>query len=160
MSPGSPSRALQLLLVTLCVVAGSRAAPAQTMANPGVVEFDASPDHAALRPDGTPVVTEYVMSVYVAGQSTAVKTVTLGKPAVQPNGKIRVDVRTLMSGFATPGVTYEASVAASGPGGVAPSTVSNPFQFSPACSVGLRTSSYAITPLGGMGSVSLTSSSG
>ena len=56
----------------------------------------------------------------------------LGKPTPSA-GIIRVDFLPLRHNVPTPGVTYEARVAAIGPGGSTASTVSNGFSFQGAC---------------------------
>src|SRR3954471_19518142 len=122
----------------LCVfVAGlvfSARLSAQTLTTPGTVEFDPSADHAVVASDGTPVLKEYVLSIYAAGQSTALQTLTIGKPAPDADGKIRVEFLSKMSVALTPGAMYETRVAASGPGGLTPSALSNQFQAAVTCS--------------------------
>ncbi|MEO7275104.1 MAG: hypothetical protein ABIX28_02490, partial [Vicinamibacterales bacterium] len=109
------SRVLQRLFVIAIFAAHARTAFAQTTANPTWVEFLPSPDDALQASDGSAIVNEYQLAFYVAGQPSAFRTLGLGKPAPDPDGKVRVDFMSLMSPFATPGVTYEARVLATGP---------------------------------------------
>ncbi len=154
------SRALQRLLFLCILIAQSRAGLAQTISNPVLVDFDPSPDHFTLAADGTPVVSEYKMSVYVVGQPTAVKTVSLGKPDLQAeDNKIRLDFMTLMAGFASPGVVYEARVAASGPGGVVSSSSSNQFVYT-ACPTSLSAPAMTVDANGGNMTVTVATDPG
>ena len=121
--------ALRLFLAAF-IVSQAQSAFAQTVSDPGIVEFDPSPDHSRVTADGTPYMTEYRMSLYVTGQSSPFAQVSLGKPAAQSDGKIRVNFLPLISPL-TAGVIYEARVAASGPGGTGTSLASNQFRPQP-----------------------------
>ena len=118
--------ALRLFLAAF-IVSQAQSALAQTVSDPGTVEFDPSPDHSRQATDGTPYLTEYRMSLYVVGQSSPFAQVSLGKPDPQSDGKIRVNFLPLISPLSA-GVMYEARVAASGPGGTGTSLASNQFQ--------------------------------
>src|ERR671923_658409 len=85
---------------------------AQTV-NPRTLEFNPSADHNAVGSDGTPLVTEYIFSVYIVGQSAPVYSASLGKPAPDPDGVIRVDVSGMLSTL-KPSIVYEARVTATG----------------------------------------------
>ena len=111
-------RAARRLFLMAFIVGQAHLAFAQATVNPSWVEFDPSPDHAALATNGSALVQEYMLSVYVAGQPSAIKSVSLGKPSPEIDGKVRVEFLSTMSPFLTSGVTYEARVAASGPCGV------------------------------------------
>jgi hypothetical protein len=139
----------------LAVLLLAHAAVAQTV-NPRFIEFAPSPDHATVT-NGSPVVTEYVVTIFVVGQPTPVKTLSVGKPSPGADGKIRAAVFSGELPFLTPGVQYESRVAASGPRGVSPSVASNPFEFTANCSVRVAVPKYAIAPAGGRGSVTLVS---
>jgi len=123
------------LLVSLC-----RALPvhAQTV-DPLYAEFDPSPDHDAVV-DARPVVSNYVLEFYQVGATQPFQTGNLGKP--------------------TPGILYEARVAAVGPAGVGRSEVSNQFTFSSPCMPTISPTSASIGASGGTGSVSVSAAAG
>ena len=85
----------------------------------------------------------YSLQIFVAGASTAVQTVSLGKPTPQSDGMIRVDFVSLLSTPLTPAVVYESVVSAVGPGGSAPSARSNTFAFSAPCAPSISPTSQA-----------------
>lgn len=126
-------------------------ASAQSL-NPSWVEFDPSPDHATNQ--------EYRLTINVVGQSTAVKTISLGKPTPEIDGKIRAPFWPGDLPFLTPGVSYEGRVSAVSASGQAASIASSTFQFTATCPVSVTGSSYAVTPTGGRGSLSLRSVTG
>src|SRR5262249_31973060 len=122
------------LLGVACVLAfTSVVADAQTVVNPSVVEFSPSASHNAVNPDGTPVVTDYTLAVFVPGQTTPVVTTSLGKLNPDPDGMIRASLSTSVTSALTPNVVYEARVSAVGPGGTGQSSPSNSFTFQAAC---------------------------
>src|SRR6185312_17511233 len=123
-------RALLCIAFTLCFGA---ALHAQTITDPQIVEFTPSPDHSALDSSGNPIVTSYSLMIYVAGASTPTQTVSLGKPAPDSDGKIRVNFIALLSTPLAVNVTYEGRVSANGPGGSTPSSPSNDFSFTAGC---------------------------
>ena len=106
---------------------------AQTITDPRRVEFSPSPDHNAVDSSGTPLVSSYTLLIYVSGASTPTQTVSLGKPAPESDGMIRVDFVSLLTTPLAPAVTYEGRVSANGPGGSSPSVMSNTFSFLPSC---------------------------
>jgi hypothetical protein len=112
---------------------------AQTIVDAQRVEFLPSPDDGLIDDGGAPVVDRYAMDIFVAGDTTAVETLDLGKPAPDLDGYIRVDFGSLLSVPLTPGISYEATVAAIGPGGTTASVRSNTFGVSSPCS-------FSITP--------------
>lgn len=120
----APAAALIALLTVTAPASG------QTVVDPRIAEFDASADHYAMLPDGTPMVTRYTLNIYMAGAAQPFHVVDLGKPAPQSDGKIRTDFSQTVTGWPLPGGTYEARVAAVGPTGVSISTASNSFAFS------------------------------
>ena len=150
--------ALRLFLAAF-IVSQAHSAFAQTISDPGTVEFDPSPDHSRQAADGTPYLTDYRMSLYVAGQSSPFTQVSLGKPAPQSDGKIRVNFLPLISPLSA-GVMYEARVAASGPGGTGTSLASNQFQYSAACTTALSANTQSAGSNAGSGSVNVTSPAG
>ena len=75
------------LVAILCPVA----AGAQSIVDASRVEFTPSAEHNAVDPDGTPVVSTYSLRLFVAGGVTPVETVDLGKPALDPDGFIRIN---------------------------------------------------------------------
>ncbi len=155
------SRVLQRLLFLSILIAQSHPGVAQTVFNPRLVEFTPSPDDGAAGPDAPAVVTDYSLKIYIAGQSTAFRSMSLGKPVVDADGKIRVDLLSFTAQFATPGVTYEARVLASSPGGAALSGVSNPFTYSASCNpVTVSKTAVNAAPDGATTSVQVTADAG
>lgn len=120
----APAAALIALLTVTASASG------QIVVDPRIAEFDASADHFAMLPDGTPIVTRYTLNIYMAGAAEPFHVVDLGKPAPQSDGKIRADFSQKVTAWPLPGGTYEARVAAVGPAGVSMSTPSNFFTFS------------------------------
>jgi hypothetical protein len=88
-------------------------------------------------------------------------TMPLGKPALDTDGLVRVDFTTLLSPTPTPGVVYEARVAAVGPGGSGRSTPSNTFSFgTPACSFTVSPASRSVPSTGGTSTFGVTAANG
>ena len=58
---------------------------------------------------------------------------SLGKPALDVDGMIRLDFVALLPTPLTPGVIYENRVSAVGPGGSSASLVSNTYSFTAPC---------------------------
>src|SRR5215207_7515012 len=130
-------RAAHQALVVVFVVASVLVLSAQAVVDPRYVEFNASPDHATQTSTGTPLVASYSLSLYPQGSSVAFATVSLGKPNPDTSNLIRVDFLPLLPSLPTPGVNFEARVAAVGPGGTAASAVSNSFSFTAPCAPGI-----------------------
>jgi hypothetical protein len=105
--------------------------------NPTIAEFTPSPDHSRLASDGTAWVTRYDLGFYQQGATSPFQVASLGKPAPQSDGQIRINLSTLT--LPSAGIVYEARVTAVGPGGSTPSAVSNTFMFAAPCT-------YAVTP--------------
>src|SRR5947207_668026 len=80
---------------------------AQSIFDAQRVEFTPSPDNSTVGSDGTPLVSNYTLTVYVAGSSTPFATANLGKPAPDTDGMMRVDFSTLLSTPLQVGVSYE-----------------------------------------------------
>src|SRR5262245_29613069 len=110
-------RAAGVAGIALAFLLVSALAGAQTVINPTAGEFVPSTDHSALAADGTPLVTSYTLTVFVAGQTTPVRTVSLGKPTPDPDGLIRFSLTTVLTTPLAPNVVYEGHVSAVGPGG-------------------------------------------
>ena len=145
--------------IILLVVASAIALSAQTVVDPRYVEFAPSPDHSTLATDGTPLVQRYSLTVYPVGSSVAFDTMDLGKPTPSA-GIIRVDFLPLLHSAPTPGVVFEARVAAIGPGGSTASTVSNGFSFQAACAPTLNSTSQSVGSGATSGSVGVTAGAG
>jgi hypothetical protein len=148
------------IVVVLLGVIPSVAA-AQVLIDPTAAEFSASPDHDASA-SGIPVVSSYQLELYLPLAPTPFLTVPLGKPSPDANGVIRVSLASLLVPLPAPGITYTATVAALGPGGVGRSAPSNPFTWS-----GTPTCTYSITPVsqaspqgGGTFNVAVTAGNG
>ena len=95
------------------------------------IEFNASPDHDALDAHGNPLLDRYQLEIFVKDQYAPIETANLGKPEPNDEGEIRMDFVSRLRTPLTPGVTYEAAVAAVGPYGTSKSERSNPFSFRP-----------------------------
>ena len=145
--------------VILVIVASAIALSAQTVVDPQFAEFAPSPDHNTLATDGTPLVQRYSLTFYPVGSSVAFDTMDLGKPTPSA-GIIRVDFLPLRHNVPTPGVTYEARVAAIGPGGSTASTVSNGFSFQGACAPTLNPTSRSVNAAATTGSVAVAAGTG
>lgn len=156
------------LIAAGVLLAGFATASAQTpLVNPTTVEFDPSPDHAALNAGGAPVVQRYELRLYRSGESLAAGRADLGKPAPEGDGKIRVNFSSLLAPWPPPDGAYEARVAAMGPSGEGESPTSNTFAFStapptppPPCSYALSPASAAVAAAGGSGTLTVTTASG
>ncbi len=127
--PRRYGRLARLVAAFLTVFAGT--AIAQTVTNPRIVEFTPSPDHNVTLTGGQAAVARYDVEVYMAGAAAAFHTVDAGKPAPDPDGKVRYDFLNRVAGWPLPGATYEVRVSAIGPEGVGRSTPSNQFVYDP-----------------------------
>jgi hypothetical protein len=148
------------LLIAIPVLLYPSGLAAQTITDPRTVEFMPSAQHDDSTPEGVPIVSSYSLSIYPAGQGTPAQTVNLGKPAPGSDGMIRVDfVSRLTTPLAT-GVSYQARVTATGPGGSASSNVSNPFSFASPCTYKLVSTQHSLTAAGGNASVGVIAPTG
>src|SRR5215213_1538133 len=159
-----PLRAIHARLgagLLLATVVGATPLAAQTTTNPSSIEFTRSVDHYAVLPDGRPAVTRYDLRLYRVGSTQPFQTSSLGKPAPDATGRIRVQLSTALASWPLgSGETYEARVSAVGPGGAAASAPSNPFEFAGSCGYALSTTNAAVTAGGGTGSITVTTASG
>jgi BACON domain-containing protein len=128
--------------------------------NPTIAEFNASPDHSAILPGGAAALTRYDLEFYNVGAASPFQTASLGKPTPGTGGLISVLLTSVLTSLPSPGIVYEARVAAVGPGGVSRSTVSNTFSFSSPCSFSISPTTQTIAPAGGTSSVSVTAGTG
>ncbi len=87
------------LLLSLCALSPIAAAAQTTVTNPKVVEFDPSADHLAVSADGQALVSRYDLQIFLQGAAQPVSTASLGKPAPDADGKIRVDFSTILVGW-------------------------------------------------------------
>jgi len=146
-----------------CLVA--TAASAQTV-NPRLVEFTPSSDHNTTLSTGQAAVSRYDLQVFTVGASAPFHTVNMGKPGPQADGLIHYDFSSGVSAWPLPGGTYEARVAAVGPGGAGQSSASNSFTFQastpppPDCAYTVTPPSASFLAGGGNGSFTLTTSAG
>ena len=127
----------------------------QTVVNPRTVEFDPSADHSAVSSDGVALVQRYDLAIYPVGVATAQYSANLGKPTPGADGKVRVDFASLLPVWPLPNGTYEARVAAFGPGGAGQSDPSNQFAFQ-SCSFGVSPPTLSLGTAGGAASVVVT----
>ena len=128
---GLRARMARASLVAVCAIGFAAAVSAQTL-NPTRAEFTPSPDHNTVV-SGTALVSSYSLDFFLPGASAPFRTASLGKPAPDPDGIIRVDLTQIFIGWPIAGTTYVADVSAVGPGGTTPSALSNTFAFSAAC---------------------------
>jgi hypothetical protein len=133
---------------------------AQTVVNPNTAEFSPSADHNAVLSDGTPVVQSYQLELYLIGATSPFQVASLGKPAPQSDGKIRVTLSTVLSPLPQAGVSYVADVAAVGPGGTSKSAASNQFSWSVPCSYGVAPTSQTVSSTTSSNSVTVTAGTG
>jgi hypothetical protein len=134
---------------------------AQTVVNPTTAQFDPSADHSTTLADGTPVLDHYELEFYLVGAAQPFQTLVLGKPAPDPDGKIRVNFAALLPSPLAPGVVYKADVAAVGPGGRIGSVLSvDTFSFTAPCSFTASPASQTIVAAGGAASATVTAGGG
>lgn len=150
------------VLLAAFVLTLMHAAPlhAQSIFDAQRVEFTPSADNNTLGGDGTPVVSNYTLTIYVAGGSIPFATANLGKPTPDSDGMMRVDFSTLLSTPLQLGVSYEAVVAAVGPSGSGGSARSNTFELTTGCTALLSGSSQNVGASATTGSVGVTSACG
>jgi len=132
---------------------------AQPTLNPTQAQFTPSADHNNTMPDGTPIVSSYRLDLFLQGASAPFQSNPLGKPT-PVNGTITVDLTSIFAGWPVPGTIYVADVAAVGPGGSAPSALSNTFQFGTACSFTVSPLNPSATAAGGAASLGVTAGTG
>ena len=147
-------------MVVLLIVCGGVSAIAQSIVDARRIEFTPSPDHAVVDANGVALVTNYSLQVFVSGGATPAQTVSLAKPAPDPDGMIRLDFVALLPTPLTAGVIYEALVEAVGPGGGSGGIRSNTFSFTPPCAPSISPASQSIVAAGGPGSSSVTVGAG
>src|SRR3990170_5788168 len=121
--------ARRVLLAMLAISVWSIPAGAQTVVDATTAEFQPSADHDATV-EGTPLVTSYLLQFFPGGSSSASHSIDMGKPAPGTDGLIRFQFTSRLTAPLVPGTTYQARVSAVGPGGTAPSTLSNTFTTS------------------------------
>lgn len=116
------------VLVCLYVGIGTGVVYAQDpVINPSVVEFQPSPDHAAmLLGTTTPKVTRYDLELYIQGAAQPFQVTDVGKPNPDAGGLIRLTNRAWFIGAALDTLCVARMVAV-GPSGIGRSEVSNPF---------------------------------
>src|SRR5262245_2445905 len=127
-----------LVVVTL-TVAAARDAVAQTV-NPTTVEFNPSADHDVTLSNGMPAVSRYDLEFYIPGAASPFQVNSLGKPT-PAGGVIRLLLSSVLTAFPSPGIVYESTVTAVGPGGSGRSTRSNTFIFTSPCTYSLAPTS-------------------
>ena len=148
------------LVLVMSLAALDQEADAQTI-DPTLVEFVASPDHSVILSNGAPAVTRYDLEFYNVSAGSPFQVASLGKPTPGTGGIITVQLTSVLTSLPSPGIVYEARVAAVGPGGAGRSAASNTFSFSsPPCSFSISPTTQSIVPAGGTGSVTVTASPG
>ena len=154
-----PGSVFPAISVTLLAAAPDREASAQTI-NPSAAEFVASSDHNAVLSDGTAALTRYDLEFYNVGAGSPFQVASLGKPTPGTGGVISVVLSSVLTSLPSPGLVYEARVAAIGPGGASRSAASNTFSFVSPCSFSITPTSQTIAPGGGAGSVTVAAGAG
>lgn len=134
-------------------------ATAQPVVDPTTAEFDPSADHTATN-NGIAVVSRYDLEFYFQGAAQPFQTLSVGKPAPQQDGKIRVNLASVFGALPAPGVVYESVIAAVGPGGAARSARSNAFMWSTSCGYSVSPTNASIAVNGSSGSITVTTSAG
>ena len=147
-----------LVLVLATATVGS----AQSVVDARRVEFTPSTDHNAVDPtSGVALLQSYSLLIFVAGNTTPLRAVSLGKPSPQSGGMILVDFVSLLAPPLSAGVIYEAVVEAVGPGGITASARSNTFSVAGgACAASISPTSQSISAAGGPGSSTVTVGTG
>jgi hypothetical protein len=133
---------------------------AQSVLNPNTAEFSPSADHNTVLPDGSPAVQSYQLELYLIGATSPFQVASLGKPAPQADGKIRVTLSTVLSPLPQPGVSYFADVTAVGPGGTSRSIASNTFSWAVPCTYGVAPTTQAVSSSASSNTVTVTSATG
>ena len=154
-------RATAVVFVLVAVTAaltGVRDAAAQTV-NPTTAEFTASADHNVIS-NGTAVVTRYDLEFYLSGAADPFQVNSLGKPTPDASGVIRVLLSSVLTAFPSPGIVYESTVSAVGPGGTGRSARSNTFMFTAPCTYSIAPTSQALAAGGAAGSATVTAGTG
>jgi len=147
-------------IVLTALLSSASTAWTQTVTDARRVEFSPSAEHNAVDGNGVAVLDLYSLQVFVAGGSTPLQTVDLGKPAPAADGMIRLDFVSLLPTPLANGVLYETLVEAIGPGGRAASLRSNTFSFTDPCTRTISPTSQSFTPTGGTGSSTVTATTG
>jgi hypothetical protein len=96
------TRKLCSLLVVVAALTAASPVAAQVIVDPRTAEFDPSPDH-----NNATLVARYDLEFYFQGASQPFQTANLGKPAPQGDGKIRVDLLTVLGAFPPAGTPGE-----------------------------------------------------
>lgn len=152
------NRFILLFLIALCMLSGSARAQSTTI-NPRNVEFTPSADHDAVDANAVAVVQRYELQIFLTGATAPTSSVSLGKPAPDPDGRIRVDFTGLLTAWPLASGTYEARVAAVGVSASSTSDPTNPFDFArAACAWTLDASAVTVAGSEGSGTVTLTAS--
>jgi hypothetical protein len=151
--------ARRAMVVALAVMLGPIAANGQTVVDATAAEFEPSVDHN-VTDSGTAVVASYVLQFFPLGGSTPSHTINMGKPDPGVDGLIRFPFTSRLTTPLVPGTTYQASVLAVGPGGTAPSALSNPFTTSTACSPSISATTATISAAAATGNVSVVAGTG
>lgn len=153
-------RLLSLTFGLLCSVSGS-SVWAQVLTNPTAMEFTASPDHDAVDPRGNPLLSHYEVQYFMTGAAQPFQSASLGKPQPGGGGLVRISL-TQIGALPSPGVVYQARVAAIGPGGATNSSMSNQFMFDngSSCSYPLSPATQQVSANGGQVQVTVNAPAG
>jgi hypothetical protein len=132
---------------------------AQAVVDPASIEFTPSEVNDQVMANGQPYVSSYSLELYYLGASQPFRVVSLGKPAPDPDGKIRTNFLSRLLPPPDSGLTYVTRVVANGSGGVGHSDDSDDFALSGACHVALSSTSQAFSGSGGPGDLTVDTAS-
>ena len=148
---------LTALVMATVALAYATSLQAQSVVDPTMAEFVPSTDHNVIT-NGTAVVSRYDLGFFLVGAPQPFQTEALGKPTPAADGLIHVTLSSVA--LPSPGIVYESRVFAVGPGGSAPSDVSNTFMFSVPCTYAAAPMTQSVPVAGGPGTVNVTASGG
>jgi hypothetical protein len=151
--------AVAALVVGLCLASVAPQASAQAVVDPRSVEFSPSPDHD-VENAGVPLIDHYDLEFYLLGGASPFQVANIGKPAPDADGRVRIDLASVLASWPAPGVTYESRVAAVGTTGTGRSTPSNTFSFAGPCTYTVAAPPGTFPWSGGAGSLSVTAGTG
>src|SRR6185436_17480552 len=124
-------------------------AQSTAVADPSMLQFTASPDHAAL--------TRYDLEVVPQSGVSPVAILNLGKPVPGSDGQILVGLSVWRLSDTLPAGVYFARIRATSDGGTSASPASNPFTFTnAACANELGSTAVAYSAASSVGSVAVT----
>jgi hypothetical protein len=116
----------QMLLLIVACSLWSSSAFAQTVTNPTVVNFTASPDHNTVV-GGIPLLDHYDLLLITGGTTVTAFTQGLAKPTPNASNVISVPLSSGFVAAMTPNTLYTATLNAVGNGGTSSAPADRPF---------------------------------